>query len=155
MRPKKVILLVDGNEAALGIRRFMLETRGYRVLTAASAGEALVSFDRHHIDLVVSDLLLPDMHGDDLIRMLKTEAPKTRALLFSLTVREGLCSSFADVCLRSGTFSPARLLDEIKLLLIQKRGPKKMHGRDAVYVREPAASLKQQAAVPVPLSAVN
>ena len=34
MRPKKTILCVDDNEQALSVRKFMLETRGYRVLTA-------------------------------------------------------------------------------------------------------------------------
>ena len=34
MRPRKTILCVDDNEQALSVRKFMLETRGYRVLTA-------------------------------------------------------------------------------------------------------------------------
>jgi CheY-like chemotaxis protein len=34
MRPKKTILCVDDNEQSLSIRKIMLETRGYRVLSA-------------------------------------------------------------------------------------------------------------------------
>ena len=35
MRPKKTILCVDDNEQGLAVRKFLLETRGYRVVTAA------------------------------------------------------------------------------------------------------------------------
>ena len=41
MRPRKTILCVDDNEQVLSVRKFLLETRGYRVLAVASAKEAL------------------------------------------------------------------------------------------------------------------
>ncbi|HEY0308717.1 MAG TPA: response regulator, partial [Acidobacteriaceae bacterium] len=40
MRPKKTILCVDDNEQALSVRKFLLETRGYRVLAVGTAQEA-------------------------------------------------------------------------------------------------------------------
>ena len=46
MRPKKVILCVDDNEQALSVRTFLLETRGYRVITASSSKEALEILQR-------------------------------------------------------------------------------------------------------------
>ena len=41
MRPKKTILCVDDNEQALSVRKFMLETRGYRVLASLVPEEAI------------------------------------------------------------------------------------------------------------------
>jgi len=64
MRPKKTILCVDDNEQALSVRKFMLETRGYRVLTAASSQQALELFREGGIDLVLSDLIMPYMEQE-------------------------------------------------------------------------------------------
>ena len=50
MRPKKTILCVDQNEQALAVRKFMLTTRGYRVITALSSQEALEIFRSGGID---------------------------------------------------------------------------------------------------------
>ena len=41
MRPKKTILCVDDNEQILSVRTFLLETRGYRVIAATNAQQAL------------------------------------------------------------------------------------------------------------------
>ena len=68
MRPKKTILCVDDNEQALSVRKFMLETRGYRVLTASSSAQALEIFREGGIDLVLSDLIMPLMDGNELVR---------------------------------------------------------------------------------------
>ena len=46
MRPKKTILCVDDNEQALSVRKFMLETRGYRVLAFSFPRRPSTSFDR-------------------------------------------------------------------------------------------------------------
>ena len=114
MRPKKVILLVDGNEQALSVRKFMLETRGYRVVDAASASAALERFADGGIDLVLSDLLLPGM--DD--------SPETPALLLSSTVKDFARAEAADAFLPKGAANPAEMVERIRMLLVRKRGPK-------------------------------
>ena len=43
MRPKKTILCVDDNEQVLSVRTFLLETRGYRIIAANTAQEALAN----------------------------------------------------------------------------------------------------------------
>ena len=49
----------------------MLEQEGFRVLQARDGNEALESFDREHVDLVVLDLMLPAMDGLDVCRRLR------------------------------------------------------------------------------------
>ncbi len=56
MRPRKVILCVDSNEQALSVRKFMLETRGYRVVCVLQAQAALERFEAGGVDMVLSDL---------------------------------------------------------------------------------------------------
>jgi two-component system, OmpR family, response regulator CpxR len=127
MRPKKTILCVDDNEQSLSIRKVMLETRGYRVLTAASAREAMLAFHKGGIDLVLSDLIMPDCDGRQLIEQIKAVSPQTPAVLFS-----GKIAIFnhdempADVFLPKGMYAPVELLERIRLLLVRKRGPKRM-----------------------------
>jgi two-component system response regulator CpxR len=126
MRPKKTILCVDDNEQLLSIRKVMLETRGYRVLSAATAAEALEKFQAGGIDLVLSDLIMPDCDGRQLVRQIKDLSPSTPAILFS-----GKIAVFnhddmpADVFLPKGMFAPIELLERIRLLLVRKRGPKR------------------------------
>ena len=50
MKPKKTILCVDDNEQSLSIRKIMLETRGYRVLSFANGADALAAFKSGGID---------------------------------------------------------------------------------------------------------
>ncbi|MBV8208313.1 MAG: response regulator [Acidobacteria bacterium] len=126
MRPKKTILCVDDNEQLLSIRKVILETRGYRVLAAPTAAQALTLFHNNAVDLVLSDLIMPDFDGRQLIQQIKGISPQTPAILFSgkLTIFSGE-EMPADVFLPKGMHAPAELLERIRLLLIRKRGPKR------------------------------
>lgn len=126
MRPKKVILCIDDNEQSLSIRKFMLETRGYRVLAASSGREAIEMFQHSGaIDLVLTDLVMPEMDGAEVIRVLKDLAPETPMILFSGKVKMYERGTCADVFLPKGSYPPMDLLEKIRLMLVKKRGPKK------------------------------
>jgi len=126
MRPKKVILCVDDNDQALSVRKFVLETRGYRVLTATNAEEAIELYDRGRVDLVISDLVMPRCNGNDLIMQLKEIAPWVPAVLVSGSIKQFDPTSRADAFLPKGACSPQELLERVRVLLVRKRGPKKM-----------------------------
>ena len=126
MRPKKTILCVDDNEQLLSMRKIMLETRGYRVVTATTAAEALDKFQAGGVDLVLSDLIMPDCDGRQLVRQIKNLSPSTPAILFSGKVNVFTHEDMpADVFLPKGMFAPIELLERIRLLLVRKRGPKR------------------------------
>ncbi len=124
MRPKKTILCVDDNEQSLSIRKIMLETRGYRVKSFVSGTEALNEFKNGGIDLVLTDLIMPECDGRKLIQEIKQISPTTPAILVSgkIAVYD---SEPADVFLPKGTYAASELLERIRLLLVRKRGPKK------------------------------
>jgi two-component system, OmpR family, response regulator CpxR len=128
MRPKKTILCVDDNEQALSVRKFLLETRGYRVLTATNAQEALEILEAAlpgSIDLLLSDLLMPGMDGNELIRRAKDLSPALPAMLISGSVKQYERGIRADVFLPKGVCSPVEMLERIRVLVARKRGPKK------------------------------
>ena len=125
MKPKRTILCVDDDERSLSIRKVMLETRGYRVLTCSDPERALDIMTEGGVDLVLTDLMMPKLSGARLIDQLKAISPETPALLFSGSVSTCIEEHLADAWLPKGEFAPMELLERIRVLLIRKRGPKR------------------------------
>jgi len=125
MKPKRTILCIDDNEQSLSIRKVMLETRGYRVVSCASGQEALDIFKKGGIDLVVTDLVMPGVDGTQVIDAIKTASPQTPAILLSGKTKIYDHNTRADVFLPKGMYAPAELLERIRVLLVRKRGPKR------------------------------
>lgn len=126
MKPKRTILCVDDNEQSLSIRKVMLETRGYRVVTSHNGREALEIFRRGGIDLLLTDLVMPEVDGNELIRRAKEVSPFTPAILFSGHTKFCAGETYADLFLPKGAHAPIELLERIRLMLVRKRGPKKI-----------------------------
>ena len=126
MKPKRTILCVDDNEQSLSIRKVLLETRGYRVIACTKGEDALEIFKHGGIDLVLTDLIMPGYDGTKLIEQIKAISPQTPAILLSGKVRIYDRDTQADVFLSKGMYAPAELLERIRLLLIRKRGPKRI-----------------------------
>ncbi len=128
MRPKKTILCVDDNEQILSVRTFLLETRGYRVLCAQTAQEALELVSNSvagSIDLLLCDLIMPQMDGNELVRRAKQLHPGLPAMIVSGTVNAFDRAVYADVFLPKGASSAAEMIERIRILVARKRGPKK------------------------------
>jgi CheY-like chemotaxis protein len=142
MRPRKVILCVDDNEQALSVRKFLLETRGYRVLNALSAEEALEIFRSGGIDLVLSDLLMPQMDGNEMVRRMKEITPEVPMILLSGTVKAFDRANHADAFLPKGACGPLELLERIRIMIARKRGPKKvLRPYHPIHENQPAAAI--------------
>jgi CheY-like chemotaxis protein len=60
------VLIVDDEPAVLQLSRTVLESAGYAVLTASSLGEAAQVGDGRRVDLLLTDLTLPDGSGTEL-----------------------------------------------------------------------------------------
>jgi two-component system, OmpR family, response regulator CpxR len=130
MRPRKTILCVDDNEQALSVRKFMLETRGYRVLTAQTAADALEIFAAGNVDLVLSDLIMPQMDGNELVRRMKSIAPEVPTIILSGSVKNFERASSADAFLPKGACTPLEVLERIRVMIARKRGPRKAQNRE-------------------------
>ena len=137
MKAKKTILCIDDNEQSLSIRKVLLETRGYRVITCNNGSDALEVFKKGGVDLVLSDLVMPGLDGTALIEHVKTISPQTPAILISGTIKVYERDNRADVFLPKGMYAPVELLERIRLLLVRKRGPKR-----AVLPYQPAPAAR-------------
>lgn len=79
------VLLVEDEEAVRSFASRALSTRGYKVLEAGSGVEALEIMDREQgrVDLVVSDVVMPEMDGPTLLRHLRERNPNIRIVFMS------------------------------------------------------------------------
>jgi CheY-like chemotaxis protein len=82
----ETILLVEDDEAVRRITRRVLENLGYRIYEAASAREALVTWEEHseEIALLLSDVVMPEgVSGRDLTDRLREQRPGLKVILMS------------------------------------------------------------------------
>jgi DNA-binding response OmpR family regulator len=68
------ILLVDDEDAVQKLLTYPLEQEGFRVLQARDGEEALRRFDSEHVDLVVLDVMLPNVDGLEVCRRLRAQS---------------------------------------------------------------------------------
>jgi PAS domain S-box-containing protein len=81
----ETILLVEDEPGVRDTIQILLTRMGYRVLTAASARLALELFEREseHIGVVLSDMRMPDMDGEELFAELKRRHEHLRMIIMS------------------------------------------------------------------------
>ncbi len=84
-RGEATILLVEDEHALREVTRRILAGAGYDVLVATCGADALEAIDRHPgpVDLLLSDVIMPQMPGPQLARRLLAERPELRVLLMS------------------------------------------------------------------------
>ncbi|MCP3954393.1 MAG: response regulator [Desulfobacterales bacterium] len=85
------ILLVDDEEMITDVGKQLLERLGYSVLTAGSGKEAIGLLTDNHkkIDLVILDLIMPEMGGGETFDALRGLKPRMKVLLSSGYALEG------------------------------------------------------------------
>jgi len=81
----ETVLLVEDNIEILNISQIMLEKQGYTVLNAASPGEAIRLVEEYggNINLLITDVIMPEMNGRDLAENLKSRCPSLKVLYMS------------------------------------------------------------------------
>ena len=124
MRPRKVVLCVDDNEMVLSLRRVVLETHGFRVITALGAENAIEAFCEERPSLVLTDLIMPGIDGNELAARLKEIDADIPVIIYSGATMNLAAASNADSFLPKGT-TAAEMLDRVRLLAVRKRGPRK------------------------------
>lgn len=81
----ETLLVVEDEATILALNRVMLEQLGYTVLAAGSADEALPLAKTHgeNIRLLITDVIMPEMNGRDLARLIATCCPTIKTLFMS------------------------------------------------------------------------
>jgi two-component system, cell cycle sensor histidine kinase and response regulator CckA len=81
----ETILVVDDDESIRNMIIDTLQPLGYNILTSASAREALdlSRTSEEHIDLILSDVIMPGMNGRELADAIRMEQPGIKIVLMS------------------------------------------------------------------------
>ena len=82
-----MLLIVDNEPALLNVTGEILKQKGYKVLSANSAKQALRILENESIDLLLSDAIVPEMDGYQLVTLVKEKYP---------TIKFQLASGFTD-----------------------------------------------------------
>ena len=77
------ILVVDDNESVIKLAEFTLENAGYTVDSALSGADALEKLSLNVYDLVITDIIMPDLDGIELINAIRKDYASTKTIAIS------------------------------------------------------------------------
>ncbi|MFD1768199.1 response regulator transcription factor [Sphingobacterium suaedae] len=117
---KKKILIIEDNEILIATMQFILEKEGYNLVLAKSGKEGLSLIDEQVIDLVITDLALPQVHGYEIIdHIRKGEHNKKVPIIIvsgykdDVSITEGFEVGADDYIKKP--LSPAELISRVRL----------------------------------------
>ncbi len=111
---KKKILLLDDSEITLEMERAVLEERGYEVAVAGNLIEFQGLLDSFQPEVILTDLMMPDISGKDIVRVLKQDFHTERIpiVLFSSKPDEEL-AEIAEQAGADGYLSKSHGIDRL------------------------------------------
>jgi len=116
----ETILVVDDEPSVRTLIEKILTMRGYAVLAASDAEEAVRLNSEHEVDAVVTDVMLPSMKGPELVEKLRLHRPRLRALFISGFTSEALVEgglSPEDIAFVQKPFTGEALSSRLRELL--------------------------------------
>jgi two-component system cell cycle sensor histidine kinase/response regulator CckA len=92
------ILLVEDEEGLRALNARGLQSRGYTVIQAGNGVEALEEMERvgGHVDLVVSDVVMPEMDGPTLMKELRKRNPDLKIIFVSGYAEDAFDKSLSE-----------------------------------------------------------
>jgi CheY-like chemotaxis protein len=123
-RGSETILLVEDETAVRQIARQVLESHGYCVLEASHGGNALEVAARHlqPVDMLVTDMVMPEMGGRQLVEIMRSLQPGIRVLFMSGYTDDTTILNRGDAnadTLIYKPFSPKALVKKVRDILDQ------------------------------------
>ena len=127
-KPKPFVLAVDDEEHITELVAMALGFNGFEVDRAATGREALAAVDRRRPDLIVLDVMLPDLDGFEVARRLRqSEGAGTHVPIIFLTARDATADKVEGLRLGSDDyvtkpFSIEELIERVKAVLRRSSG---------------------------------
>jgi CheY-like chemotaxis protein len=94
----ETVLLVDDEDGILVVGEKLLKEMGYKVLMAAGGNKAIEVYNQNKrdIDIVILDMIMPDMGGGEVYDILKENNPEVKVLLASGYTVDGHASEILE-----------------------------------------------------------
>lgn len=114
------ILLVDDHEPVIISLQMMIEGMGHETLTATSARQAITVQQSTPVDVLVTDIFMPDMDGYELIQRFRRDYPEVQVIAISGGIPRAPGGPYLEVAEKMGArwvlrkpFSPTQFIDII------------------------------------------
>jgi two-component system cell cycle sensor histidine kinase/response regulator CckA len=86
----RTVLVVEDEDVVRGLVRQVLEGVGFQVLVARSGEEAFALAEQHHVDVLLSDLMMPNIGGQEVAERLRAAHPELKVLYMSGYAESGI-----------------------------------------------------------------
>ena len=90
--PMSQVLVIEDEKDCSDMLSRVLSRDGHHVITAANGWEGLIAVDKHPIDLIVLDLMMPGMDGYTFLQILREDRVHTNTPVIVLTAMENAIS---------------------------------------------------------------
>ena len=80
---KPQIMVIDDEEFLLDVLKTILKREGYSVVTSKSAREGLEILAKTNVEVIISDIIMPEMDGMELLTEVKAKYPKIKMLMIT------------------------------------------------------------------------
>jgi len=80
---KKILVIDDEDQIRKITVKFLEKNGGYEVFQAANGREGINMFESHHPDVVITDLNMPGMRGEEVVRYIRNKTTKTKVIAVS------------------------------------------------------------------------
>jgi len=90
------VLVIDDDRTVLALVSGVLEAHGHQVSTAQDGHEGMKVFGKRHVDLVVTDIVMPGQEGMATIGAIRRVSPKVPILAMSGSSTQGRYGSYLD-----------------------------------------------------------
>jgi len=116
---KKTILLVDDEEKIREVLDSYLQNEGYDCIEAANGKDALAMIGNGHVDLVILDLMLPDLSGEEVCQKIR-QISSVPILMLTAKISDedrinGLSIGADDYVIKP--FNPREVMARVKVIL--------------------------------------
>lgn len=123
----KTVLIIDDDAHIRRVLELKCRKSGYRILTAKNGMQGLDAIRNEHPDVVISDINMPKMTGEELCRLTDPMKAETPFLTIMVTARiapddEQWIKEMRDTILMEKPFSPSKIVEKINQYLEGRTG---------------------------------
>jgi CheY-like chemotaxis protein len=123
---RRLVLVVDDDPKAVQLIGTYLEPAGFRVLTAFSGKDGISVARRHHPDLIVLDLMMPELNGFDVVDALQGDPTTATIPVIIVTAKQVTAADRAKLngavqkVLEKSEFDRSRFIGEVRRAMARK-----------------------------------
>lgn len=116
------ILIIEDEESYRDATAYMLQREGFDVSQAGDGAAGLAEFERNGADLVLLDLMMPDLDGMELLKLLRLDPKGANVPVLVVSARSGHQDQLGTLQLGANAyickpFSPRELVRQVRQLL--------------------------------------